>query len=102
MAIESLTDEVSHVVTIAEPSSGLGVGEVDAVVRVVGAKRIPELLRGIQVVVVAHIQHAIAEHEHSWRFLPLQYLAAGSTSTSKEHEGEPKCSACTTASAFHG
>ena len=55
MSTQSVTDEVSDIVSIAEPSGGLRVGEVNAIVRVVGPKRVPKLLCRIQVVVVADI-----------------------------------------------
>ena len=74
---QSVTDEVSDIVSIAEPSGGLRLGEVDAIVRVVGPKRFPKLLCRIQVVIVADIEHAVAEHEDG-RWLLQLYLAVGS------------------------
>ena len=47
-----ITDEVGNVVSVAEPSGGLASGVVDAVVRMVGAGRVPNLPTSQVIVVV--------------------------------------------------
>ncbi len=61
------TEEVDADLAVGEPAGGLAAGEVDAVIRVVGARRIPDVLVSGQVVVVSDVKGAVAEHEERHR-----------------------------------
>lgn len=55
MKKKCLTNEVRNVVSITESSSGFRAGKIDPIVRMVGLMRRPQVLRVIQIVIVADI-----------------------------------------------